>query len=178
MKGNDGTGNVIERDDWETPMKIFNILNKQYSFKLDCCAILRNSKCPLHSNDFLKETKIDYLSWMNPPFSKATDMFEHFFKVVKRGVCIYRCDNIETKIWQDIILKNANWIFIPKGRISYEGKAGKGSRFPSALIGFNVPVPNGLDGATLNLNKENSVPEKHVQNTNSFLNLPSKEKSK
>ena len=76
-------------------------------------------------------------------------MFKHFFKEVEKGVAIYRCDNMETKLWQEIILPNATWIFIPNGRISYEGMEGSGSRFPSALIGFNVEPPKGLKGITL-----------------------------
>ena len=94
------------------------------------------------------------MSWMNPPFSKAEAMFRQFFKLIKRGVCIYRCDNMETKIWQEIILKNATWIFIPKGRICYNGLEGKGSRFPSALIGFNVDIPENIDGRILIIKKE------------------------
>ena len=155
MKGNDGTGNVEERDDWHTPQWLFDKLDKQYNFRLDCCATKENTKCMFFETDFLNRNlnNDENLAWMNPPFSKAYDMFEHFFKLIKKGVCIYRCDNMETKIWQDIILKHASWVFIPKGRISYEGKAGKGSRFPSALIGFNVEEPNGLDGATLFIRK-------------------------
>ena len=150
MRGNDGTGNTIERDDWQTPQWLFNIINKQYDFEFDCCADNNNNKCILYTNNFLtSDGKIDLVSWMNPPFSKASEMFKQFFEFVSSGVCIYRCDNMETKIWQNIILPNATWIFIPKGRISYEGKVGKGSRFPSALIGFNVPKPNDLEGFTL-----------------------------
>ena len=156
MKGNDGTGNVVERDDWQTPQWLFDILNKQYNFELDCCANKNNTKCNTFYTKF--ETIFLYpvdsrwfnkVAWMNPPFSKAKKMFETFFNNIEEGICIYRCDNMETKIWQDIILKHATWIFIPKGRISYEGKVGKGSRFPSALIGFNVPVPKDVEGATL-----------------------------
>ena len=153
MKGNDGSGNVEERDDWQTPDLLFRWLNQQYKFIFDCCADENNTKCENWSKDFvncfmnLKHS----ICWMNPPFSKAKEMFEHFFSIVWRGVCIYRCDNMETKIWQDIILKNASWVFIPKGRISYEGMEGKGSRFPSALIGFNVEPPKGMDGTTLYL---------------------------
>ena len=129
--------------------KLFNILDKQYKFKIDCCANKKNSKCDYYFSDFNKANKKISNCWMNPPFSKAFKMFEHFFKVVEKGVCIYRCDNLETKIWQDVILKNATWIFIIKGRVHYEGMEGKGSRFPSALIGYNVPPPKGLKGVTL-----------------------------
>jgi len=135
---------------WETPRVLFDKLNKQYDFTFDCCAEEGNTKCETWSGDFLDDLDIaNVTSWMNPPFSKADAMFRHFFKVIKRGVCIYRCDNMETKIWQDIILKKATWIFIPKGRICYEGMDGKGSRFPSALIGFNVKSPINIKGMLL-----------------------------
>ena len=97
---------------------------------------------------------------MNPPFSKSNQMFEHFFNVVSKGVAIFRCDNMETKVWQDTILKNAEWIFIPKGRVSYTPfevgnmRDGNGTRFPSALIGFGVDVPKGFQGRILLINKE------------------------
>jgi len=150
MKGNDGTGNTIERDEWQTPQKLWNELNKQYHFTFDCCAGHDNHKTVKYSvYDFLDIKQLEHKSvWMNPPFSKAKEMFDHFFRIVNSGVCIYRCDNMETKVWQDIILPNASWIAIPKGRISYEGFESKGSRFPSALIGFNVDIPI-LEGFTI-----------------------------
>ena len=155
-KGNDGKGDIPERDEWQTKQELWNKLNKQYKFIFDCCANEKNSKCKVFFNDFKKQTRdIFYMSWMNPPFSKAYEMFEHFFKVIKKGVAIYRCDNMETKVWQDIILKRATWIFIPKGRVSYtpfevgDMRNGMGTRFPSALIGFNVDTPKELEGVVL-----------------------------
>jgi len=88
---------------------------------------------------------------MNPPFTKAFEMFTHFTNVATKGVCIYRCDNLETKVWQDIIFPNASWILIPKGRINYESIKGSGSRFPSALIGFGVEPPKNVKGTILSL---------------------------
>ena len=157
MKANDGSGNIIERDDWETPRDLFKLLDNQYWIGFDCCATEKNRRCVVFSNDFLKQNDMGSLvCWMNPPFSKAKEMFEHFFKVINKGDAIYRCDNMETKIWQEVILKNADWIFIPKGRISYEGKEGTGSRFPSALIGTGVEPPIELKGVTLRINLHKS----------------------
>ena len=155
MNANNGKGNIVERDVWETPKWLFDKLDQQYRFNIDCCALNTNKKTLAFYSDFEVHTQIELLNrvcWMNPPFSKVEPMFKHFFKVVNRGMAIYRCDNMETKVWQNIILKRATWIFIPKGRICYEGMEGKGSRFPSALIGFNVPEPKGLDGVTLHVN--------------------------
>jgi len=154
-KGNDGKGNITERDLWETKQELWNKLNEQYHFIFDCCANNKNSKTNWYSSDFKKINKVDTMAWMNPPFSRAFEMFEHFFKVVKWGVAIFRCDNIETKVWQDIILQKADWIFIPKGRVSYtpfetgDMRKGMGTRFPSALIGINVPPPQNIEGKIL-----------------------------
>lgn len=143
MKGNDGSGNNSGRDIWETPKKLWDGLNNQYGFNFDCCANKENSKCENYSSEFQNIIlSPDIVAWMNPPFSIALDMFEHFFKVINKGVAIYRCDNMETKVWHDIIFKNADWIAIPKGRIRYEGFEGNSSRFPSALIGKGLDVPN------------------------------------
>jgi len=150
-KGNDGTGNNEERDEWRTNQELWNLLNEQYYFSFDCCANETNHKTTYYSNDFLSNTKIDLVTvaWMNPPFSKAKEIFEHFFKVITKGVAIYRCDNMETKVWQEIILEKADWVFIPKGRVNYEGMKGTGSRFPSALIGFNIEPPKNIKGQLL-----------------------------
>jgi len=158
MKGNNGTGNIEERDLWQTDQELFDKLNLQYNFLWDCCANFDNTKCQLFSDDFEIVNKIEETAWMNPPFTKAKEMFSHFYKVVKKGVAIYRCDNMETKVWQEVILKNANWILIPKGRWSYNffdftrsGVKNKGSRFPSALIGFNLEPPKEIEGTILYL---------------------------
>lgn len=155
MKANDGSGNNSSRDEWETPGDLFYELEKQYNFTFDCCATWENKKAYYYSEDFLNWFDNAYfkhsyhICWMNPPFSKSINMFKHFFEAVKKGVAIYRCDNLETKIWQDVILPNADWIFIPKGRVCYEGMNGYGSRFPSALIGVGVDPPKNINGVFL-----------------------------
>lgn len=157
MKGNNGKGNVIERDEWETPNELFTKLHSQYNFIFDCCAREENSKTEFFPKDFLNITKQDlYFAkcWINPPFSKAKEMLEHFFKVVYVGIGIYRADNFETKIWQNIIFKNAHWVFILKGRVNYEGMKGSSCRFPSALFGINCEPPKNIDGQILFLKNE------------------------
>jgi len=120
---NKGKGNIVDRDDWETPQWLFNKLNDQYYFMFDCCASEENRKCLGWHEDFLKvgneeaDLNDDEIAWINPPFSKAPEMIRHFFEVVDKGVGIYRMDNMETKIWQHILAK-ADWIFIFNNRIN------------------------------------------------------------
>jgi len=139
----------MDRDSWETPKSLFDTLNDQYHFKFDCCATKKNRKVLEYSNDFLNDEFMKNRAWMNPPFSKAYELFKYFFAHCFSGITIYRCDNIETKVWQDIILKHATWILIPKGRICYEGMKGKGSRFPSAIIGYKLNEPKNIQGTLL-----------------------------
>lgn len=149
MKGNNGTGNTVDRDDWETPQWLWDKLNEQYHFTIDCCSSEENAKCYGRCDDFtLHFGDSRYTYWMNPPFSKAKEMFKHFIKIDARGVCIFRCDNLETEVWQ-FILEHASWVHFIKGRINYEGHEGKGARFPSALIGFGVREPENIEGQTL-----------------------------
>ena len=154
MKANNGSGNNSLRDEWRTSEILFNVLNNQYKFIFDCCATYDNRKTIQYTSCFEGIEHDMGMSWMNPPFSKSWKMFEHFFKVVNQGVAIYRCDNFETKIWQELIFPNCSWVFIPKRRVNYDSfdykrPEGAGSRFPSALIGFNVDPPENLDGICL-----------------------------
>lgn len=146
MKANNGSGDHEGRDGWQTPQWLFNQLQEQYYFNFDCCAQKNNTKCEWFSNDFLTVQEVQGVAWMNPPFSKAKEMFSHFFKVVKHGVFIYRCDNPETQLWQKEIFPHVDWVFYFEGRVEYEGQEGKGARFCSALGGVGVPPPVGLDG--------------------------------
>lgn len=151
-KGNDGTGDTPLRDEWRTPKWLVDSLKKQYDIKVDCCADEHNAIAPFWFSKLRPfENRIEFISdtaWMNPPFSLAFKMISTFFKVVKKGVMIYRCDNIETNAWQ-LIANNADWIFVFNRRIQYEGEEGKGARFGSALAGKNIPPPTNLPGYIL-----------------------------
>jgi len=148
MKGNNGSGNNVSRDDWRTPKELFNTLNNQYNFAFDCCASKENRKCELYSDDFQNEWLRLHRAWINPPFSKATEMIDHFFDRTISGIGIYRIDNIESYLW-NFILNNADWVFIIRGRTNYEGHEGHGARFGSALFGVGVPPPENIEGVAL-----------------------------
>ena len=137
------------RDEWETPQELFDTLNNQYNFDVDCCANELNKKCERWSNNFegVKVTSNRSTYWMNPPYSTSWRMFEHFFKIVKKGVAIYRCDNLETAVWHKLIFPNVDWIFIPNKRIRY--MCCDNPYFPSALIGVGVEPPKNIKGIIL-----------------------------
>jgi len=144
----------MKRDDWRTPQELWNKLHKQYDFKMDCCAVRVNAKTPAYLSDFADFGFVNVMSWMNPPFSKAYEMFDLFLSRVWKGVAIYRADNMETKVWQ-MILSKADWVHFFPYRVKYEGHEGESPRFPSALIGLNVDFPKDLEGHTIKLRSVN-----------------------
>lgn len=148
-----------DRDRWETPQELFDIMKANYDMTFDCCASGENSKCITWAFDFESYDPEDLYGvccWMNPPFSQAERMFKHFFHAVEKGVAIYRCDNMETKVWREIIFPNASWIWIPPYRVCYKGIDSNWDRpvFGSALIGYNVPVPSDVKGTVIKLREE------------------------
>lgn len=137
------------RDDWRTPSELWGLLDQRFNFTFDCCAQPHNAKCERFTNDFLHEIlPREAVCWMNPPFSQAKLMIDRWLDLGLTGVIIYRCDNLETEIWQRM-LKRCDWVFFPKKRIQYEGHEGKGAMFASALIGFGVEPYSPIAGRFL-----------------------------
>jgi hypothetical protein len=140
------------KDDWRTPAGLWNILNNQYKFTTDCAASEENHLTDhwfgLDGEHGVVDVLVPKVAWINPPFSNPKMIYKNWLRYLRR-VGIYRCDNLETKVWQDLILPNIDWVHFPSGRINYEGHDGKGAMFPSCLMGSGVPPPIGIEGRTL-----------------------------
>jgi len=138
------------KDDWRTPKWLLDVLLGQYDINLDCAATAQNKVCPNWIGEDGFHMEVDLAgaytcAWCNPPFSNPA-MLRNKWVTVFHRIGIYRCDNLETKAWQQIILPSVDWVFFFSHRINYEGHEGKGSMFPSALFGANLPTPKGLGG--------------------------------
>jgi len=143
------------QNDWETPDTLFSILNRQYQFTFDLAASDINKKCKKYCSirkdkDFFSQwfnSKETY--WLNPPFGQAKKFYKHVAYISSaipiKLVSIYKASNFETDTWQKCVFPSAHWVLLIKGRINYKG-AGDSSPFPSALIGWNLPPPEGVEG--------------------------------
>lgn len=63
----------IEKDKWETPSKVFKILNDEFGFTLDPCCEIHTAKAatfytPLE--DGLSKDWTDHIVFVNPPYSR------------------------------------------------------------------------------------------------------------
>jgi phage N-6-adenine-methyltransferase len=57
---------------YSTPTKLFAVINKEFNFTLDVCALPENAKCLNYFIPEIDGLKQDWkgVCWMNPPFNK------------------------------------------------------------------------------------------------------------
>jgi site-specific DNA-methyltransferase (adenine-specific) len=139
------------RDDWETPVELFERLNKIYRFEIDVAADAQNSLLPV----FVDE-QIDALagiwqgfSWCNPPYSRWQKFVTHGYELVKEGltpgVMFLLPARTDTRAFHDIIQPHATLIRFIRGRLKFtlDGEPAKDAKgrpvsapFPSMLVLF------------------------------------------
>ena len=128
-------------DQWATPQKLFDELNKEFSFDLDVCAEDWNSKC----KDFFSPEQ-DGLAqswggscWMNPPYGRQIGKWmQKALEESEKGstvVCLVPA-RTDTAWWHDYATKGE--IRFIRGRIKFESRSGGGQSapFPSAIVIF------------------------------------------
>ncbi len=145
-KCNAVTGNpalfTSDRQDWETPPWLFNLLDKEFDFDIDCACTVKNKLggCTLgFAVDFgIDALKLDWhkemsafnrkkhtpAAFINPPYGKGgltgkwiqktRDEAQHGFIYVM--LIPARTD---TKAWHEIIMPQAREIRLIKGRLTF-----------------------------------------------------------
>lgn len=140
-------------DNWMTPRDFWLHLHSQYGFDIDLCSVEKDAKTERFVSNLaeFKPDKYFGCAWINPPFSKARKLIPIALGFDFPVVGIYRCDNQETEVWQNVIFQKADWVFYLRGRVRYEDPFGtrQSPMFPSALWGKGVPPPTGLEGVCL-----------------------------
>lgn len=138
------------KDDWGTPQKLFDVLNKEFHFTLDPCANKNNYKCAKYytkEQDGLAQSWIGETVFCNPPYSRKTKSnagqiawVEKCYKEAQKGCTVVMLipARTDTIMFHDFILGKAEIRFI-KGRLNFEidGKKSKDpAPFPSMLVVF------------------------------------------
>lgn len=130
-----------KRNNWETPQKLFDELNKEFNFTIDAAADAENRKCERY---YTKQENALEKSWknervfLNPPYGRELP------KWVKKAAEEAKNKNTiivmlipartDTKWFHDYIYKKAEIRFI-KGRLKF-GDGGKDAPFPSMVVIF------------------------------------------
>jgi len=135
-----------EKDDWETPYWIYELLNEYFDFQCDVAANEVNALC---DNYFTRENSCLDQEWycfnyMNPPYGRGMDVYlkkayEEHIKNDHVTVALVP-SRTDTRWFHDYIYKKAEIILI-KGRLTFGDSSGKMSNpapFPSMIVGWGV----------------------------------------
>ena len=112
--------NLNHKDDWGTPKKIYNELNKEFNFDFD--------PCPLqHDIEEWDGLKIEWKerNFINPPYSrtlKEAFIVKAIEESKKGKLCVMLLPvSTSTKVFHEHILPNKKEIRFFKGRIKFSG---------------------------------------------------------
>lgn len=135
--------------EWETPQRLFDVINEVCHFDIDVCATKENAKCERYwspKDDGLKQFWLG-MCWMNPPYGREISKWMEkaylaSYKARTVVVCLTPA-RTDTAWWHDYVLKGDVIYF--RGRLKFVNRALPSYRkdgnykisaapFPSALV--------------------------------------------
>ena len=138
--GIDNNSFKSKSEEYETPLYIFEPLQKEFNLKLDVCATEKNSKCKLF---FTKED--DALTknwnknfWMNPPFSRNLKKWvQKAYEESQKGVIgvLILPVRSNTNWWHKYIIDTKAEVRFLKGEIKFSNYK-RGLWLPFAIVIF------------------------------------------
>ena len=152
---------ISTSNDWETPPKLFNKLDREFNFTLDPCCRAETAKCKkyftVEDNGLKKSWKSERV-FLNPPYS----VIELWMKKVWIEMNTNDCDLVVALLpaWTDrwwfhefIYPDKAEYRFL-QGRVKFliNGAVGKGAPFGSMIAIWNKHRPN-YDHCVINARK-------------------------
>jgi len=117
--------NIPHKDDWKTPIDLYNKLDKEFSFDFDPCP---------YQHDISKWNGLQIewgnVNFCNPPYSsKLKQLFvrKAVEESIKGKICVLLIPvSTSTALFHDYILPNAKEIRFIKGRVKFAGVNTKG----------------------------------------------------
>lgn len=131
---------MSKQDNWETPQDFFDLLDAEFSFTLDPCALPSSAKCSRYftpEDDGLAQDWGGERVFMNPPYGREIGHWIEKACIESQkpntlvvGLIPSRTD---TRYWHRYIMGRATEIRFIKGRLKF-GNANNSAPFPSAVI--------------------------------------------
>ncbi|UUY74117.1 phage N-6-adenine-methyltransferase [Staphylococcus epidermidis] len=126
-------------NEWSTPQKLFDELDKEFNFTLDPCSTHENAKCSKHftiEENGLEQDWSKDIVFMNPPYGRGIrHWIEKAYKESNKGatvVCLIPA-RTDTTYWHDFIFDKADDIRFLRGRLKFGGSKNS-APFPSAIV--------------------------------------------
>ena len=131
------------RDEWETPIRLFNALDREFNFTLDVCATDDNAKCGNHYNKaddgLSRRWQTDTYAFCNPPYSNILPWVKKAVRELADGnKSVLLLPNDPSTEWFAECKKNAAEIrFIVGKRVQFDAPKGVQK---SSNTGTNIVV--------------------------------------
>jgi len=124
-------------DEWPTPKRLFDALDREFGFTLDPCSTHGNAKCRRHftkSEDGLSRSWGQHVVFMNPPYGRQIGRWlEKAARSAQEGATVVCLVPARTDtVWWHSYCMNAEIRFI-QGRLRFIG-AKSSAPFPSAIV--------------------------------------------
>jgi phage N-6-adenine-methyltransferase len=136
---------------WGTPMSFFAVLNAEFGFTLDVCALPENAKCLRFfspCDDGLRQSWRG-ICWMNPPYGREIRRWvEKAYQSAQQGavvVCLLPA-RTDTHWWHTWVMR-ADEVRFVRGRLKF-GDSKNSAPFPSAVVVFRPPTGHPPDEDT------------------------------
>jgi len=130
------------KDKWETPQFIFNVLNEEFSFTLDPCCDVNTAKCKnffTEKEDGLIQSWKNEIVFVNPPYSRGNidKWMKKCYEESLNGTKIIALIPVSSSSnWWHKYVWNKSEIRFYKGRIKFVG-APFTAPFSSCLAIYN-----------------------------------------
>lgn len=134
MKGRDVLFSSA-RGDWRTPTEFFNVLDKEFKFKLDAAATPQNTLCKRHLVNAMEEPWTPGPVYCNPPYTEDMhDWMERAITWRSSTVVMLAPARTDTAWWQDAFSQASEVRFL-RGRLKFDDSK-HSAPFPSCVMIF------------------------------------------
>lgn len=131
-----------DKDDWETPQKLFDELDAVHHFTLDPCATDENAKCARYytvEDDGLSKSWEGETVFCNPPYGRQVGLWVRKCAEESKHAKVVMLipARTDTSYFHDYIYGKARVVFL-RGRLKFErgGVALQSAPFPSMIVEF------------------------------------------
>jgi phage N-6-adenine-methyltransferase len=138
----DGAHEHVGTDRWQTPADLFAVLDEEFRFELDVCALADNATCDHYYTPDIDGLKQPWRGrcWMNPPYGKTIAAWiAKASESAKKGAVVVSLLPVHTETgwWWDHC-RQAEIRFI-RGRLRFSN-APTAAPFASAVVVFGYPA--------------------------------------
>lgn len=133
---------IGRNDDWGTPQKLYDALDREFGFDIDVCANESNHKHERYwtiEDDGLKQNWAGLTCFMNPPYGRTIgDWIRKAAESASKGavvVAVIPC-RTDARWWADVM--KASEIRLIKGRLHYNDGP-QTAPFPSCIVIWGTP---------------------------------------